>query len=82
MINELKDKARERRYADLKSTESSDYRTYKDLDMDFNSEYEFVCDLVINGKAITNDFIKNLYLKHENLITEDKDKKRELSSVS
>ncbi|MHC3897593.1 UNVERIFIED_CONTAM: hypothetical protein LBW93_01505 [Wolbachia endosymbiont of Nasonia longicornis] len=75
VINELKDKARERRYADLQSTESSDYRTYKDLDMDFNSEYEFVCDLVINGKAITNDLIKNLYLKYENLITEDKDKK-------
>ncbi len=58
MINELKAKVKERGYADLKSTESSDYRTYKDLDMDFNSEYEFACDLVINGKAITKDFIK------------------------
>ncbi|WP_264720094.1 hypothetical protein [Wolbachia endosymbiont (group B) of Eucosma cana] len=71
MINELKAKVKERGYAHLKSTKSSDYRTYKDLDMDFNSEYEFACDLVINGKAITNDFIKNLYLKHKDLIPKD-----------
>ena len=75
ITDKLKAQVKESGYTNLKSTESSDYRTYKDLDMDFNSEYEFVCDLVINGKAITNDFIKNLYLKHENLITEDKDKK-------
>ncbi|OCA06213.1 hypothetical protein [Wolbachia endosymbiont of Trichogramma pretiosum] len=42
----------------MKSTENSDYRKYKDLDMDFDSEHEFVCDFVINGRAVTNDFIK------------------------
>lgn len=71
MINELKAKVKKRGYADLKSTKSSDYRTYKDLDMDFNSEYEFIRDFVINGRVITNDFVKNLYSKHKDLIPKD-----------
>ncbi|OWZ25760.1 hypothetical protein [Wolbachia endosymbiont of Wuchereria bancrofti] len=47
----------------------------KDLDIDFNSEYEFAHNLVINGKVITNDFIKNLYSKYENLIPKDRGEK-------
>ncbi|MCM1001132.1 MAG: hypothetical protein KTV72_02230 [Wolbachia endosymbiont of Melophagus ovinus] len=84
IVDALKAKVRESEYTNLRSTEEtldSGYKTYKDLDIDTgigidsNSEYKFAHDFVINGKVITNDFIKDLYSEHKNLILQNKNGK-------
>ncbi|WCR58405.1 hypothetical protein [Wolbachia endosymbiont of Ctenocephalides felis wCfeJ] len=72
IVNELKTQVKKSEYTNLrpaKETLGSGDRTY--LDMNFNGEYEFARDFVINGKVVTSDYVNNLYPKHKNLILKD-----------
>ncbi|MGL9718210.1 MAG: hypothetical protein ACR5K9_06025 [Wolbachia sp.] len=77
MVNVLKAKIKESKYTDLRAEAITPYGwdqinygklTYGDL----HREYNFT----INGQEITNKFINELYSKHENLISEDENGKK------
>ncbi|QLK10969.1 hypothetical protein GZ064_06720 [Wolbachia endosymbiont of Diaphorina citri] len=75
IVNTLKSQVKELKYADLgaKGLSSSGWYdiysgnvTYKDLNR--------CSDITINGQKVTNEFIRELYSKHESLLIRDENK--------
>lgn len=67
--NALESEIKKLKYADLKSISINGFKTYSDLDRSHN--------LTINKQKVTNEFIRELYSKHKDLILGNKGRERD-----
>ncbi|MGL9725761.1 MAG: hypothetical protein ACR5KV_03615 [Wolbachia sp.] len=68
IVNVLESEIKKLKYADLKSVpvkSNSGFKTYSDLDRSHN--------LTINKQKVANEFIRELYSKHKDLILGGRD---------